>query len=146
MKQVMAMSVKRIDRWRCRHCAGNPGGDASPGAEASEPSQGRAARSTMAGMRSSPSLPRILAVVVLVAPACWPWPGGSIGSARADTGVVVQAGLRAGSGFKAANGGDESLQLRSGAAGSLAFEWTYDDQRLWQVYASHQRTRLALGS
>jgi hypothetical protein len=65
--------------------------------------------------------------------------------ARADAGLVVQGGVRAGGGFESANGNEEDLRLRSGAAFSLAFEWPYDDHRLWQVFASHQRTRLAVG-
>jgi hypothetical protein len=75
----------------------------------------------------------LLALLVLLLPA------------HADTGLVLQGAARAGSGFRSANGGDESLQLRSGAAASLAFEWGYDDHRLWQLYLSQQRTRLALG-
>jgi len=76
---------------------------------------------------------------------------GAAGTAHAQTGLVLQAGVRAGSGFKAANGsgnssnGEESLQLRSGAAGSVAYEWSYDDRRLWQVLLSRQHTQLALG-
>lgn len=62
-----------------------------------------------------------------------------------DAGLVVQGGVRAGSGFKSATGNEQPLSLRSGAATSLAFEWSYDDHRLWQVFASHQRTRLAIG-
>ena len=65
--------------------------------------------------------------------------------AQADAGLVVQGSMRGGNGFKSANGGDEALQLRSSAAASLALEWGYDDHRLWQVYASQQRTRLVLG-
>jgi hypothetical protein len=84
---------------------------------------------------------------------------GAAGSAQAQTqaqnGLVLQAGVRAGSGFKAANSGSggnsgsgsegESLQLRSGAAGSVAYERNYDDHRLWQVLLSRQHTQLALG-
>lgn len=67
-------------------------------------------------------------------------------TARADAGVVLMGGLRAGSGFESASGSsDENLRLRSGAAGSLAFEWPWDDRRLGQLLFSHQRTRLALG-
>lgn len=66
-------------------------------------------------------------------------------AARADAGLVVMAGLRAGSGFESANGGSEDLRLRSGAAGSLAFEWRLDESRHVQLLVSHQRTRLALG-
>ncbi|MBI5720358.1 MAG: hypothetical protein HZC37_22000 [Burkholderiales bacterium] len=65
--------------------------------------------------------------------------------AHADAGLVLQAGMRAGSGFESANGGNEELHLRSGPAASLALEWGYDDHRLWQVVVAHQRTRLALG-
>lgn len=65
--------------------------------------------------------------------------------ARADPGLVVQGGVRAGGGFESANGNDAELRLRSSPAVSLAYEWTYDDHRLWQLYASHQRTRLAVG-
>lgn len=78
---------------------------------------------------------------------------GAVGPARAQSGLVLQAGIRAGSGFKAANSGSggsssegESLQLRSGAAGSVAYEWSYDDHRLWQVLLSRQHTQLALGA
>jgi hypothetical protein len=78
-------------------------------------------------------------MLALVAAFC------AVGAAHADAGLVLQGGLRAGSGFKSANGGDESLLLRSGGAASLAFEWSYDDHRLWQVFASRQRTRLVLG-
>ena len=50
--------------------------------------------------------------------------------ARADAGLVVHGGVRAGGGFESATGNDEELRLRSGAAFSLAFEWNYDDHRL----------------
>jgi hypothetical protein len=68
-------------------------------------------------------------------------------TARAQTGITVYGGWRDGSGFESSgvNRG-EPLRLRSGGAASLAFEWPYDDHRLWQVFASQQRTRLALGS
>lgn len=66
--------------------------------------------------------------------------------ALADTGWVVMGGMRGGSGFSSASGAREELRLRSGAAGSLAFEWTLDERRDGQVLVSHQRTQLALGS
>lgn len=71
---------------------------------------------------------------------------GAATPARADAGLVVLGGVRAGSGFESANGNEQALRLRSGAAASLAFEWPYDDHRLWQVFAAHQRTRLAVGA
>lgn len=72
--------------------------------------------------------------------------GGAVAlSARADTGLVLQGGFRAGGGFESATGNNEELQLRSGPAFALAFEWNYDDHRLWQLFAAHQRTRLAVG-
>ncbi|MBL8346251.1 MAG: hypothetical protein JNN03_12475 [Rubrivivax sp.] len=70
---------------------------------------------------------------------------GAATPARADAGLVVQGGVRAGGGFESATGNEEELRLRSGAAVSLAYEWTYDDHRLWQLFAAHQRTRLAVG-
>ena len=70
---------------------------------------------------------------------------GAATPAQADAGLVVHGGVRAGGGFESATGNGEELRLRSGAAYSLAFERDYDDHRLWQVLASHQRTRLAVG-
>lgn len=71
---------------------------------------------------------------------------GAAAPARADTGLVLMGALRAGSGFESASGGSEDLRLASGAAGSLAFEWPFDDHRFGQLLVSHQRTHLALGS
>jgi hypothetical protein len=70
---------------------------------------------------------------------------GAAAPARAESGLVAMAALRAGSGFESAAGGSEDLRLASGAAGSLAFEWPVDGHRFGQVLVSHQRTHLALG-
>lgn len=91
-------------------------------------------------LSTRPTLPG--AAALLLAAAAWL---AAAAPAFADAGLVLQAGMRAGSGFRSANGGDESLQLRSSGTASLALEWTYDERRLWQIVASHQRTRLALG-
>ncbi len=70
---------------------------------------------------------------------------GPAAPALADAGLVVHGGVRAGSGFESSTGNEQELRLGSGAAFSLAVEWNYDEHRLWQVLASHQRTRLAVG-
>lgn len=65
--------------------------------------------------------------------------------AWAQNAITAYGGARAGSGFRA-SGSDAALDLRSSAAASLALEWPYDSSRQLQLLASHQRTRLALGS
>ncbi len=67
-------------------------------------------------------------------------------AAHADTGLVLNGGLRSGGGFESADGARQGLALRSGGAWALAFEWPYDDHRLWQVWLGRQSTRLALGA
>ncbi|MBL8290128.1 MAG: hypothetical protein JNL85_19230 [Rubrivivax sp.] len=67
-------------------------------------------------------------------------------AARAQAGLVFNAGLRSGGGFESADGTRQELALRGGAAYSLAFEWPYDDHRAWQVWLSRQGTRLRLGA
>jgi hypothetical protein len=69
-------------------------------------------------------------------------------SAEARPGIAAYAGARTGSGFQssASATSGEALQLRSSGAGSIALEAPYDDNRLLQLFVSHQRTRLGLGS
>lgn len=93
----------------------------------------RSIRLALRGMLLCLALLTLLAGLGTATPAC------------AGTGLVVHGGVRAGGGFESANGNDEELRLRSGAAFALAFEWPYDDHRLWQVFAAHQRTRLVVG-
>lgn len=63
----------------------------------------------------------------------------------AQAGAVVYGGVRSGSGFRSADADRAPLELRTGGAASLALEAPYDASRHWQLFASHQRTRLALG-
>jgi hypothetical protein len=71
---------------------------------------------------------------------------GAAGAARADPGLMLAGGVRSGGGFESANASAESLTLRGAGAVSLAVEWDYDEQRLWQLWAARQRTRLVLAS
>lgn len=64
----------------------------------------------------------------------------------AQQAITLYGGVRSGSGFELAGSNQAPLELASRSAVSLALELPYDGSRQWQWFASHQRTRLALGS
>jgi hypothetical protein len=66
--------------------------------------------------------------------------------AAAQQAVTLYGGVRSGSGFELAGSDQAPLELASRSAVSLALELPYDGSRQFQLFASHQRTRLALGS
>lgn len=64
----------------------------------------------------------------------------------AQRAITAYGGMRTGSGFQAAGSSTTDLELASRAAASIALELPYDGSRQLQWFASHQRTRLALGA
>ena len=80
----------------------------------------------------------MLPLALTLAAACHTVP------ASAQTAISLYGGARAGSGFRQASSTSDPIDMRSSAAGSIAFEWPYDASRTWQLFASHQRTRLEL--
>lgn len=77
----------------------------------------------------------VAAAAVAVVPPVW-----------AQAGAVIYGGARSGSGFRSADADRTPLHLRTSGAASLALEAPYDASRHWQLFVSHQRTRLALGT
>lgn len=69
----------------------------------------------------------------------------TLSPAWAQHALTVYGGQRSGSGFETAGSHSAALDLASRPAASLALELPFDGSRQLQWFASHQRTRLALG-
>ncbi|MFO1219951.1 MAG: hypothetical protein U1E89_16410 [Burkholderiaceae bacterium] len=87
---------------------------------------------------SRPYRPGLLIVMIALALAAAP--------VSAQRAITAYGGMRTGSGFQAAGSSTTDLELASRAAASIALELPYDGSRQLQWFASHQRTRLALGA
>jgi hypothetical protein len=65
------------------------------------------------------------------------------GPCAAQSGVTLYGGYRGGGSFDTDTQPAQSLQLQSGAAGSISLDWAIDTMRQVQLFASYQSTDIA---
>lgn len=63
-------------------------------------------------------------------------------AAAAQGALTLYGGVRGGGDFTDQNASDASIQLKSGAAAALSYDWVLDDGRQAQVFYSFQRSAL----